>query len=86
MSSLTLRVPKEDEEEGSCGLIAPLHRRFRPSSTHYEEGMPFRRYLEVLAEQEQGINLPSANHVPSTFLLRLSTTESWDAMSIRHSP
>src|SRR5437870_178074 len=28
--------------------------------------MSFRRYLEVLAEQERGENLP-ANHVPSTF-------------------
>ena len=34
---------------------------------YYKEGMPFSRYLEVLAEQERGVNLPR-NHVPSTFL------------------
>ena len=29
--------------------------------------MSFSRYLEVLAEQERGVNLPP-NHVPTTFL------------------
>lgn len=40
-----------------------------PSFLHfYTEGMPFRRYLAVLAEQDQGINLPTPQHVASTFL------------------
>ena len=67
-SDLILRRPREDEEEE----FLRAHRATSPdvpSFLHYYiEGMPFRRYLEVLAEQEQGINLPSAQHVPSTFL------------------
>jgi predicted acetyltransferase len=45
--------------------------------------MPFRRYLEVLAEQERGENLP-ANHVPSTFLFAFAGTRIVGRVSIRH--
>ena len=66
-SELTLRRPREDEEEE----FLRAHRATSPEVPsflhYYTEGMPFRRYLEVLAEHEQGVNLPSA-HVPSTFL------------------
>src|SRR6185436_1762070 len=51
---------------------------------HYEEGMPFRRYLEVLAEEERGENLP-ANHVPSTFLFAFAGTSIVGRVAIRHS-
>jgi predicted acetyltransferase len=46
--------------------------------------MPFRRYLELLAEQERGENLP-ANHVPSTFLFAFAGTRIVGRVSIRHS-
>jgi predicted acetyltransferase len=45
--------------------------------------MPFRRYLEVLAEQERGENLP-ADHVPSTFLFAFAGTTIVGRVSIRH--
>src|SRR6185436_10103361 len=50
---------------------------------HYEEGMPFRRYLEVLAEQERGENL-AANHVPSTFLFAFAGASIVGRVAIRH--
>ncbi len=57
-----------------------------PSFLHYyTEGMPFRRYLEVLAEPEQGINLPSAQHVPETFLFAFAGRRIVGRTSIRHS-
>jgi len=46
--------------------------------------MSFRRYLEVLAEQERGENLP-ANHVPSTFLFAFAGTSIVGRVAIRHS-
>ena len=46
--------------------------------------MPFSRYLEVLAEQERGVNL-SPNHVPSTFLFAYAATRIIGRVSIRHS-
>jgi len=46
--------------------------------------MPFRRYLEVLAEQERGLNLPP-NHVPSTFLFAFVGRRIIGRVSIRHS-
>ena len=47
--------------------------------------MPFRRYLELLAEHEQGINLPSAEHVPETFLFAFVEKRIVGRASIRHS-
>jgi predicted acetyltransferase len=46
--------------------------------------MPFRRYLEVLGEQERGINLPSPEHVPSTFLFAFLGERIVGRTSIRH--
>ena len=51
---------------------------------HYEEGMSFRRYLEVLAEHERGENLP-ADYVPSTFLFAFAGTSIVGRVAIRHS-
>jgi predicted acetyltransferase len=45
--------------------------------------MSFQRYLEVLAEQERGENLP-ANHVPSTFLFAFAGTSIVGRVAIRH--
>ena len=84
-SNLTLRRPREDEEEE----FLRVHRATSPQVPsflhYYVEGMPFRRYLEVLAEQEQGINLPSPQHVPSTFLFAFIGTRIVGRASIRHS-
>jgi predicted acetyltransferase len=82
---LTLRRPREDEEEEflrahlatSPGAPSFLH--------YYKEGMAFRRYLEVLAEQEGGIGLPSPQHVPTTFLFAFLGTRIVGRTSIRHS-
>jgi predicted acetyltransferase len=46
--------------------------------------MPFSCYLEVLAEQERGVNLPP-NYVPSTFLFAFVATRIVGRVSIRHS-
>jgi hypothetical protein len=70
-TDLTLRLPRENEEDE----FLRAHRGHFAGSpvfpAFYKEGMPFRRYLEVLAEQERGLNL-APDHVPSTFLLRSS--------------
>lgn len=84
-SDLTLRRPTADEEEE----VLRAHRATSaevPSFLHsYTEGMAFRRYLEVLAEQEQGINLPSPQHVRFTFLFAFVGTRVVGRVSIRHS-
>jgi predicted acetyltransferase len=67
LAAMTLRRPTEEEEEE----FLRAHRATSPEVPsflhYYKDGLPFRRYLEVLAEQEQGVSLP-VNHVPSTFL------------------
>ena len=83
-SDLTLRRPREDEEEE----FLRAHRATSPEVPsflqYYEDGMPFRRYLDVLAEQEHGVNLPP-NHVPSTFLFAFVGHRIVGRASIRHS-
>ena len=83
--NLTLRWPREDEEEE----FIRAHRATSPevpSFLHYYiEGMPFRRYLEILVEQDQGVSLPSPEHVPSTFLFAFVGTRIVGRVSIRHS-
>ena len=80
---LVLRVPTESEE----AEFLRAHRATSPSARnflhYYEEGMSFRRYLEVLVEQERGDNLP-ANHVPSTFLFAFVGNEIVGRVAIRH--
>jgi predicted acetyltransferase len=83
--NLTLRWPRADEEEE----FMRAHRATSPEVPsflhYYTEGMSFRRYLEVLAEQDQGINLPSAHYVPSTFLFAFVGSRIVGRASIRHS-
>jgi predicted acetyltransferase len=82
-ADLTLRLPREDEEEE----FLRAHRATSPEVPYflhyYEEGMLFSRYLEVLAERERGANLPP-NHVPSTFLFAFVGTRIVGRVSIRH--
>lgn len=83
-SELTLRRPREDEEDEflrAHHATSPLVPSFLH---HYEEGMPFRRYLHVLADQERGIDLPSPEHVPSTFLFAFLGARIVGRASIRH--
>jgi predicted acetyltransferase len=81
---LVLRVPTLSEE----AEFLRAHRATSQADPNflrsYEEGMSFRRYLEVLAEQARGENLP-ANHVPSTFLFAFDGTRIVGRVSIRHS-
>jgi len=82
-SHLTLRRPRQDEE----AEFLRAHRATSPETPsflhYYEDGMPFRRYLELLAEQESGVNLPP-NHVPSTFLFAFVGDRIVGRASIRH--
>jgi|SRR5437899_1661738 len=80
---LTLRRPREDEEEE----FLRAHRATSPevpSFLHfYEEGMPFRRYLEVLADRARGVNLRRPD-VPSTFLFAFVGPRIVGRVEIRH--
>ena len=81
--SLLLRTPRPDEEEE----FLRAHHATTPEVPHflhhYREGMPFARYLEVLAEQEHGVNLP-LTHVPSTFLFAFAGPRIVGRVAIRH--
>ncbi len=82
---LTLRLPREDEE----AEFLRAHRATSPEVPtflhYYKDGMPFRRYLEVLADQARGVNMPSAEHVPTTFLFAFVGDRIVGRASIRHS-
>ena len=81
---LTLRVPREDEEQE----FLSAHRATSPEVpyfvSYYTEGMPFGQYLDALDDQERGINV-SPNHVPSTVLFAYLGTRIVGRVSIRHS-
>lgn len=83
-SELILRRPREDEE----AEFLRAHRATSPDVPtflhYYEEGMPFCHYLQILEEQEQGINLPTPQHVPSTFLFAFVGRRIVGRTSIRH--
>jgi predicted acetyltransferase len=80
---LVLRRPRPDEERE----FMRAHRATTPDVPyflhHYQEGMPFTRYLEVLAEQERGVNL-APHHVPATFLFAFKGNRIVGRVSIRH--
>ena len=80
---LVLRLPAADEEDE----FLRAHRATSPEVPnflhYYEEGLPFARYLEVLAEQARGENL-LPGHVPSTFLFAFAGTRIAGRVSIRH--
>jgi len=84
-SNLRLRWPREDEEEEFIRAHHAASPEFPSFLHYYTEGMPFRRYLEVLMEQDRGINLPSPQHVPATFLFAFAGSRIVGRASIRHS-
>jgi predicted acetyltransferase len=81
---LVLRLPMEGEEDE----FLRAHRATSPDAPHflhyYEEGMPFRQYLELLAGHARGENLPT-DHVASTFLFAFAGPRIVGRVSIRHS-
>lgn len=83
-SGLILRRPTPDEEAEFLRAHRATSPEFPSFLHYYEEGMPFRGYLEVLADQAQGRNLPSPRHVPSTFLFAFVGTRIVGRTSIRH--
>lgn len=82
--SLTLRDLTEDEEPE----FLRAHRATSPAVPYflhfYAEGMPFRDYLRVLADNRRGVNLPRGG-VAATFLFALVGTRIVGRVSIRHS-
>jgi predicted acetyltransferase len=83
-TELTLRLPRQDEEEEFMRAQRATSPEVPGFLHYYKEGMPFRRYLELLAEQERGVNLPP-NHVSTTFLFAFVATRIVGRVSIRHS-
>jgi predicted acetyltransferase len=81
--ALVLRWPRLDEEDE----FLRAHRATTPEAPRflhdYEEGMPFPRYLDVLAEQERRMGLPPG-HVPTTFLFAFEGERIVGRVSIRH--
>ena len=82
-NTLELRRPRLDEEDE----VMRAHQATTPEVPHflhhYQEGMPFHRYLEVLDEQERGVDLPPG-HVPSTFLFAFVDERIVGRVSLRH--
>ena len=80
---LVLRLPRLDEE----AEFLRAHHATTPGVPyflhHYEEGMPFARYLDVLDAQRRGVNL-APNHVPATFLFAFKGDRIIGRVSIRH--
>ncbi|AMY07021.1 putative acetyltransferase [Luteitalea pratensis] len=80
---LVLRVPTPDEEQE----FLRAHQATSPDVPNflhdYEEGVPFGRYLEVLAERARGEEL-LPGHVASTFLFAFAGPRIVGRVSIRH--
>jgi len=80
---LTLRVPKEDEEPEFIRAHRATSSEVPFFLHYYSDGMPFRAYLDKLADQRRGTNLPP-NTVPSTFLFAFVGPRIVGRVSIRH--
>lgn len=80
---IELRLPREEEEDEFLSARAAASPHAREFLLSCDEGMRFPRYLEMLREQERGVNLPP-NHVPSTFLFAFAGTRIVGRTSIRH--
>ena len=81
--ALTLRWPRLDEEAEFLRAHQATSAETPSFLLHYEEGMPFGRYLEVLADQHRGENL-QPGYVPSTFLFAFLGERIVGRVSIRH--
>ena len=81
--TLELRRPRLDEEDEVMRAYQATTPEVPHFLHHYQEGMPFHRYLEMLDEQERGVDLPPG-HVPSTFLFAFVDERIVGRVSIRH--
>jgi len=81
---LILRLPREDEEEEFLRAHCATSPEVPNFLHHYREGMPFRRYLEVLNAQARGADL-TPTQVPATFLFAFVGARIVGRVSIRHS-
>jgi predicted acetyltransferase len=80
--AIELRLPQIDEEAELLRARAATYDV--PTFLHYyAEGMSLARYLEVLAGQARGEDLPP-NHVASTFLFAFDGPRLVGRVSIRH--
>lgn len=80
---LELRFPRPDE--AAEFLRAKDAAKDNPTFLHYhDEGMDFAAYLQRLREQQQGMNLPSPAHVPSSFLFAFDAARIVGRVSLRH--
>jgi predicted acetyltransferase len=82
-NTLELRRPRADEEDEVMRAYRATTPEVPHFLHHYQEGMPFRRYLEVLDERERGVDLPPGQ-VPSTFLFAFVDERIVGRVSIRH--
>jgi predicted acetyltransferase len=82
-NTLELRRPRLDDEAEVMRAGQATTPEVPHFLHHYQEGMTFRRYLEVLDEQERGVDLPPG-WVPSTFLFAFVEERIVGRVSIRH--
>ena len=80
---ITLRFPRLDEETEVLRADHATTTEEFGFLHYYEEGMPFARYIEILEEQQQGLNLRH-RFVPSTFLFAFVGDRVVGRVSIRH--
>jgi predicted acetyltransferase len=82
-TALVLRRPRTDEEGEFLWAHHATTAEVPQFLHYYEEGMSLSRYLDVLDDQERGVNL-LPNHVPSTFLFAFKGERIIGRVSIRH--
>ena len=80
---LILRLPRADEEQELVRAHGATSGDVPNFLHYYDEGFSLNRYLEVLDEQERGMNL-LPNFVPSTFLFAFVEARIVGRVSIRH--
>ncbi len=81
---LELRLPRPDEEAEFLRAHRAASATY-PGFLHYhDEGMGFAAYLQCLRDQQQGVNPPTPEHVPSSFLFAFDGARIVGRVSLRH--
>jgi len=80
---LRLRLPTIDEEDEFLRAHLATTPEWPTFLHYYHDGMSLARYLEVLGDQERGVNL-LPNHVPETFLFAFKDCSIVGRVTIRH--
>lgn len=78
-----LRLPRDDEEQEFLAAHLSTSPEVPYFLHYYQEGMPFRDYLELLRDQERGVRVPRG-FVPSTFLFAFVGPKIVGRVSLRH--